>query len=90
MTDTSLDIDLSALVGEMPVVPCEHPQHEELHGDLPAVVYVRGECVPCDMTTLYPACQCVVDAIERNIKMMHPPCGTVATAKDFLEIVGKV
>ena len=92
MSDTALDLDLAALVGELPAVPCEHSQHghHPNHGGGAATHYVRGICLCSGPTEAYAACPKFVRFVRSSELTICGQCGRVATRNEQFEVVGPV
>lgn len=89
---TELDLDLEALVGEMPTVPCEHPDHttdpDWHHGA--ASVYAQGHCTTCDRTgPLFASCQKFIDFALAG-DLICAKCNQVDQGVRVLHILGPV
>ncbi|MCO4257357.1 hypothetical protein [Pseudarthrobacter cellobiosi] len=90
---TSLDLDISALVGEMDAVPCEHTQHglHPLHTDSPASHYVRVHCPSCPYDSgVFAACQGFIAAVLANMTGRCFGCDTTTPASEAVTILGPV
>lgn len=90
---TALDIDLAALVGDMPAVPCEALSHgrHPIHSDGPASHYVRSLCPACgDDSGIFAVCPGFVEAVRANVVGICPECGSRHHAALAVTILGPV
>jgi ribosomal protein S27E len=91
---TELDLDLSALVGEMEALVCEHSQHGLArvdHTDEAASHYLRFNCPECGyMTDVYAACPGFV-AMVRGDNLGHcRGCEASLPSSECITILGPV
>lgn len=93
MTETSLDIDLSLLVGPMDEMECEHSQHRDSHpkhDSGPATHYIKvsHECLD---GLVYAACERFATMVEGGqIAVYCHLCGVSELSGDSISVVGKV
>jgi len=91
MSESALDVDLSALVGEMPAVPCEHSSHPLLHGDRKATHYISYQCAKCPKHRFgYAVCGYVIAQYWLDIDVICPDCNDHRPANEVWAIVGRV
>ena len=87
-----VDVDIATLVGEMPVVPCEHGAHNEdpeWHDKGDATHYLHGSC-ECGRDKVFAACQTFVSHVTTGFPMRCSQCMAERPASDFLTILGPV
>ena len=87
-----VDIDLATLVGEMPVVPCEHGAHNEdleWHDQGPATHYLHGSC-ECGRDKVFAACQTFVGLCIAGFDMRCNQCKAERPATEFITVLGPV
>lgn len=90
---TALDIDISALVGGMDAIPCEHHQHNTrpTHTDEPASHYAKSRCPKCgDEGPVSAVCPGYVAVIRSGVEMRCPTCKYVAPSFGIVTILGPV
>ena len=89
----ALDLDVTALVGEMEALECEHSQHgtgHQTHGDGPATHYVTGNHPCSGSTPAYAACSRMVQVIVANLPSTCGDCGEISTTGEMFTILGPV
>ena len=90
---TALDLDIEALVGELPAVPCEHPEHDTdpIHPDEPASHYMRGHCPVCKRTGAVVAiCSGFLAWIAADKPLRCVACSDIRPASEVVIILGPV
>lgn len=84
--------DLEVLVGEMPVVPCEHSQHGvpgKPHSDEPASHYMQCIC-DCASGYVYAACPKFVEYIASDIMVRCSRCGTTGLTTELVLVLAPI
>ena len=86
------EVDLELLVGEMPVIPCEHGAHhedQEWHDDGPATHYLHGSC-ECGRDKVFAACKTFVVHVAAGLPMRCSQCMAERPANDFLTVLAPI
>jgi hypothetical protein len=93
---TALDLDLAALMGELPDVPCESlghnsGRHPENHSG-PAAYYARVICVGCGMNTIKAYCEAFAVWVSspNPAHYVECECGQVDPASEVITVLGPV
>lgn len=92
MSDTALDLDLAALVGELPAVPCEgrgHGEGSDVHYG-PASHYARLHCPSCGDIKVKAYCLPFVTFTQGYNHGIQCECGVTSHAPDTVTILGPV
>lgn len=87
-----VDVDLAALVGEMPTVPCEHAGHEYdliYHDKGDATHYVHGAC-KCGRDKVFAVCLSFANIIKCDAELRCGQCNVYMPASFFLTILGPI
>lgn len=91
---TATDIDVSALVGEMEAVPCEHHAHTRepaFHTDEPASHYVQAHCKSCGhVSDVKAMCPGFVATVRANVPVRCARCRVIAHGVESTTILGPV
>lgn len=85
---TELDLDISALVGEMEAPPCDSESHYA-HVDGPAVSYARIRCCACGLNGIRAYCADMVAWILGD-GILECCCGRMDYAGNCASILGPV
>jgi hypothetical protein len=91
---TALDLDLEALVGDLPAVPCESfghvaPSESDVHGG-PATEYCRITCPSCGKNAVKSYCAPMMAYIRANRLLRCGMCSNSFSAGMGVTILGPV
>lgn len=93
---TALDLDISALVGELDAVPCESLGHDPktptgpLRDDGPGTHYARVTCPACGFTTIKVYCHTFTQYIAAGGPLLCNECPSWFPAHNNVTILGPV
>lgn len=92
---TALDLDISALIGELDAIPCESQGHgaaynAHLHDDGDATHYARVQCPYCPFAAVKAYCQSFTDYIRDNGRILCNECSGTFLAHPNATILGPV
>ncbi len=92
MVDTSLDIDLSLLVGAMDEIGCEHSRHHDYpkaHDNGPATHYLRASH-GCGHDAVYAACSKWVRTVSNYTGMLRCSGCSAPVEASAIKVLGPV
>lgn len=93
---TALDLDIAALVGDMPTEPCESSSHDpadRAHDDGPATHYARIHCPACEFNGIKAYCQqftTFIQQCDERLYRLQCHCGYTDLAARMATILGPI